>query len=69
MISLEINMGVVSRDPTIDRSNVGNSSTRPSEQAAISGTNKELATSLVEMKISLDDLPMKEAPTSKEGDA
>ena len=60
MISLEVGVGAVSEDPTMDRSNVGDSFKEQSDQATMSGTTKELACFLVEMKISLEDLSMKE---------
>ena len=49
----------------IDPSKVGDSSTRQSDQAAMLGNTKELASSLVEMKISLGDLFMKEVAASQ----
>ena len=45
-------------DPTMAHSNVDDSSTGRSTQPAMSGNTKELATSLVEMKIASRDLPM-----------
>ena len=49
----------------MDRSNIGDSSIRRSTQPAISGNTRELATSLVEMKIASGDLPMLEAGASQ----
>ena len=51
----------ISGDLPMDRSNIGDSSTRHNTQPAISRNTRELATSLVEMKIALRDLPMLEA--------
>ena len=49
------------RDPTMERSNIGDSSTGRSTQPAMSGNTRELATTLVEMKIASGDLLMPEA--------
>ena len=54
--------------PTMERSNIGDSSTGRSTQPAMSRNTRELATSLVEMKIASGDLPMPEAATSRGGD-
>ena len=55
----------ISGDPAMARSNVDNSSTRRSIQPAMSGNTRELATSLVEMKIALEDLPMLDVGASQ----
>ena len=54
-----------SRDPTMARSIVEDSSTRCSTQPAMSGNTRELATFLVEMKIASGDLPMVDAEASQ----
>ena len=54
-----------SRDPALVRSNVDDSSTGRSTQPAMSGNTRELATSLVEMKIASGDLPMPDAGASQ----
>ena len=69
MISKVVGEGATSGDPTMDRSNIEDSSTGQSTQPAMSRNNKELATSLVEMKIGLRDLPMAKAAASQGGDA
>ena len=48
----------------MDRSNIGDSSTGRNTQPAMSENTRELATSLVEMKIALRDLLMPEAEAS-----
>ena len=53
----------------MDHSNIGDSSTGQSTQPAMSGNTRELATSLVEMKIASGDLSMDEAAASQGGDA
>ena len=50
--------GGISGDLPMKRSNIDDSSTRHSTQMAMSGNTRELATSLVEMKIASGDLPM-----------
>ena len=57
--------GGISRDLPMDRSNTGDSSTGCSTQPAMSGNTRELATSLVEMKIASGDLPMPEVGASQ----
>ena len=57
-----------SRDPTMAHSIVEDSSTGRSTQPAMSGNTRELATSLVEMKIALGDLPMSDAGASQGND-
>ena len=52
-------------DPTMARSIVEDSSTRRSTQLAMSGNTRELANSLVEMKIASGDLPMPDAGASQ----
>ena len=47
-----------SGDPAMARSNVDDSSTERNTQPAMSGNTRELATSLVEMKIATGDLLM-----------
>ena len=47
----------------MERSNIGDSSTGHSTQPTMSGNTRELATSLVEMKIASRDLSMLEAAT------
>ena len=54
-----------SGDPTMVRSIVEDSSTGRSTQPAMSGNTRELATSLVEMKIASGDLPMADAGASQ----
>ena len=54
-----------SGDPTMTRSNVDDSSTGCNTQLAMSGNTRELATSLVEMKIASGDLPMPDAGASQ----
>ena len=54
-----------SGDPTMARSIVEDSSTGRSTQPAMSGNTKELATSLVEMKIASGDLPMPDTGASQ----
>ena len=51
-------------DPAKVHSIVEDSSTGRSTQPAMSGNTRELATSLVEMKIASGDLPMPDAGTS-----
>ena len=53
-----------SGDPTMARSIVEDSSTGRSIQPAMSGNTRELANSLVEMKIASEDLPMPDARAS-----
>ena len=53
-----------SGDPAMAHSIVEDSSTRCNTQPAMSGNTRELATSLVEMKIALGDLPMPDAGAS-----
>ena len=65
MISKVVGEGATSGDPTMDRSNIEDSSTRQSTQPAMSRNTRELATSLVEMKIASRDLPMAEATASQ----
>ena len=60
--------GGILEDPLMARSNVDDSSTRCSTQPAMSGNTKELATSLVEMKIGSGDLPMPDAGASQGDD-
>ena len=55
----------ISGDPVMVRSNVDDSSTGHSTQLAMSGNTRELATSLVEMKIALGDLPMPDVRASQ----
>ena len=52
MISLEVDVEAMLEDPTMDCFNVGDSSTKQSDQAAMSSTSKELVCSLEAMKIS-----------------
>ena len=52
-------------DPTMARSIVEDSSTGRSTQPAMSGNTRELANSLVEMKIASGDLPMPDAGASQ----
>ncbi len=59
----------MSGDPTIDQSHVGDSSTPRSDQAAMSGNTKDLAWSLVDMKISSGDPPMEDATPSHQREA
>ena len=59
--------GGISGDPPMARSNIDDSSTKRSTQPAMSRNTRELATSLVEMKIASGDLPMPDAGAS-EGD-
>ena len=54
-----------SGDLAMARSNVDDSSTRRSTQPAMLGNTRELATSLVEMKIASGDLPMRDAGASQ----
>ena len=68
MISEVISEGATSGDPTMEHSDIGDSSTGHSTQPAMSGNTRVLATSLVEMKIALGDLPMPEATASQGGD-
>ena len=56
--------GGILGDLLIDRSNIGDFSTGRSTQPAMSGNTRELATSLVEMKIALGDLLMLETGAS-----
>ena len=65
VISKVVGEGATLGDPTIERSNIGDSSTGRSTQPAMSGNTRELATSLVEMKIASGDLPMVEAAASQ----
>ena len=60
--------GGISGDLPMDRSNIDDSSTRRSTQPAMSGNTKELATSLVEMKIASGDLPMPDVGASQGDD-
>ena len=60
--------GGISGDPPMVRSNVDDSSIGRSTQPAISGNTRELATSLVEMKIASGDLPMLDAVASQGDD-
>ena len=53
----------------MDCSNIGDSPTRRSNQPAMSGNTRELASSLVEMIISSKGLSMKEAAAFQGGDA
>jgi hypothetical protein len=69
MNSEDVNVGGASGDPTIDRSQVGDSFTPLSDQAAMSGNTKDLAWSLVEMRISSGDLPMHDAAASQQREA
>ena len=69
MISSKVCGGASLEDLTLDRSNVGNSSMGRRDQATMLGNTKELASSLVEMKISSEDLLMKEATASQGKDA
>ena len=69
MISKVVGEGATSRDPVMDRSNIGDSSTGRSTQPAMSESTRKLATSLVEMKIASGDLPMLEAVAFQGGDA
>ena len=64
MISEIVGGRAISGDPTMEHSNIGDSSTRRSTQPAMSGNTRKLATSLVEMKIALEDLLMAEATAS-----
>ena len=52
MISATVGGKAISGDPAMDCSNVGDSSTRRSDQPAMSRNTRELASSLVEMMIS-----------------
>ena len=52
-------------DPAMARSNVDDSSTGRSTQPAMSGNTRELATSLVKMKIASGDLPMPDVGASQ----
>ena len=63
MISKVVCEGATSGDPTMERSNIGDFSTGRSTQPAMSGNTRELATSLVEIKIASGDLPMREVAT------
>ena len=54
-----------SGDPTMARLNVDESSIGRNTQPAMSGNTRELATSLVEMKIASKDLPMPDAGASQ----
>ena len=54
-----------SGDPAMAHSIVEDSSTGCSTQLALSGNTRELATSLVEMKIASGDLPMPDARASQ----
>ena len=69
MISEVVGEGATSRDPAMDRSNIGDSSTSQSTQLAMSGNTRELVTSLVEMKIASKDLPMVEAAAFQGGNS
>ena len=69
MISEIVDGEATLEDPVMDRSNIGDSSTGRSTQPAMLGNTRELATSLVEMKIALRDLSMDEAAASEGGDA
>ena len=60
--------GGISGDLPMERSNIDESSTGCSTQPAISGNTRELATSLVEMKIASGDLPMLDVGTSQSDD-
>ena len=66
MIFEVVDKGATSGDPAMDHSNIGDSSTGQSTQLAMLGNTRELAISLVEMKIALGDLSMVEAATSQE---
>ena len=55
----------ISGDPAMAHSNVDDSSTMRSTQSAMSGNTRELATSLVEMKIASGDLSMPDAGASQ----
>ena len=55
--------GGISGDPAMARSNVDDSRGR-STQPAMSGNTRELATSLVELKIASGDFPMSDAGAS-----
>ena len=54
-----------SRDPAMARSNIDDSSTGRNTQPAMSGNTRELATSLVEMKIASRDLSMPDTGASQ----
>ena len=69
MISEVIGEGATSGDPTMECSNIGDSSTGCSTQPTMSGNTSELATSLVEMKIASEDLLMPEAVASQGEDS
>ena len=58
----------ISGDPAMARSNVDDSSIGRSTQSAMSGNTRELATSLVEMKIASGDLPMPDVGASQGDD-
>ena len=60
-----IDEGGILGDLTMDHSNIEDSFTGRNTQPAMSGNTRELATSLVEMKIASGDLPMPEAATSE----
>ena len=55
----------ISGDPAMARSNVDDSSTGRNTKPAMSGNTRELATSLVEMKIASEDLPMPDSGASQ----
>ena len=54
----------ISGDLPMERSKIDDSSIRRSTQPTMSGNTRELATSLVEMKIALGDLPMPDTGAS-----
>ena len=60
--------GGILGDPPMARSNVDDSSTWHSTQPAMSGNTRELATSLVEMKIASRDLSMPDVGASQGND-
>ena len=69
MISSEVNEGVALEDPAMYCSNIGDSSIGQSDQAAISGNTRELANSLMEMKILSGDISIKEVVAFQRRDA
>ena len=69
MISKVVGEGATSGDLAMECSNIGDSSTGQSTQPAMLGNTRELATSLVEMKITSGDLPMVEVAASQGRDA
>ena len=60
--------GGISGNLPMERSNINDSSTGHSTQPAMLGNTTELATSLVEMKIALGDLPMPDIGASQGDD-